>query len=489
MLFNSYSFLFVFLPIAVLGYVIAARTDKWWAAPLWLAVCSFYFYADWNPYGVFLLGGSVLVNYLLSGRIEPGAGTGRFWLTFGVLFNLGLLGFFKYADFFIENVNMVSGGSLPLLYIILPIGISFFTFQQIAYLVDVYRGEVADRNFLRYALFVSFFPQLIAGPIVHHGEMMPQFSARNRRILTNLLIGTSIFAIGLFKKVILADSMALQASPVFTLVEAGNSPGFAEAWLAALAYSLQIYFDFSGYSDMAIGLGRMFGITLPVNFAAPYRARSIIEFWRRWHITLSRFLRDYLYVPLGGNRHGPGRRWVNLMVTMGLGGLWHGASWNFALWGLMHGLFLVVNHAWRRWMRWLPLPVPLAIGVTFVAVVFAWVPFRAASLEATWLIWQAMLGLGSGGFIQETIFQADYNNAYPQIAGLLLVCWFWPTTQSILIDIKPGLQSPGYEPVKPPFWQGLKWRANVYHAVVAGLFLMLSVMSLGNVSEFIYFRF
>ncbi|MDW8310963.1 MAG: MBOAT family O-acyltransferase, partial [Verrucomicrobiales bacterium] len=317
MLFNSYEFIFVFLPVTLAGFFWLGHHGRARWAIGWLVLASFFFYGWWNPKYLALLGGSVLFNYsmglALSRRVRTGAG--RALMIAGVAANLLLLGVFKYTNFLVDNFNALCGTDWQVARIIIPLGISFFTFQQIAYLVDAWRGETREYNFVDYALFVTFFPQLIAGPIVHHKEMLPQFSQRGvfRFSPRDFAIGVSIFAVGLFKKAVIADGVAGYSTPVFDLAKNGGTPGFAQAWGAVLAYTLQIYFDFSGYSDMAIGLGRLFGIVLPLNFHSPYRATNIIEFWRRWHMTLSRFLRDYLYFTLGGNRRGPARRYVNLM--------------------------------------------------------------------------------------------------------------------------------------------------------------------------------
>ncbi len=402
MLFHSLEFLLGFLPVTLLGFFLLGRRETTRRfAPLWLVGCSLFFYAWWNPPFVLLLLASILVNYVLGERLL--ARPSRALLTFGIAANLAVIGYFKYVNFFLGTVNSLTGTDFFIAGVFLPLGISFFTFQQIAYLVDAYRGLVGSRGLVDYALFVSFFPQLIAGPIVHHSEMMPQFrqSATYRPRADNFALGLAIFTFGLVKKVVIADGMAVYATPVFDAALAGREPTLVEAWGGALAYTFQLYFDFSGYSDMAIGLARMFNIRLPFNFDSPYKATSIADFWRRWHMTLSRFLRDYLYIPLGGSRRGPVRRYVNLMITMLLGGLWHGAAWTFVVWGGLHGLYLAINHGWRAlrarlglvpaaptlWGSW------LARGLTFLAVVVAWVPFRAESFEAAGRILAGMAGL------------------------------------------------------------------------------------------------
>jgi len=351
MLFNSEIFLFVFLPIVLIGFYAIGAQGHHRVAISWLVASSLFFYGWWNPAYLGLIIGSILFNYTF-GMILSRQGMvqrNKWWLLFfGVGFNLTLLGYFKYANFFVDNINVLTGANFHLEQIILPLAISFFTFQQITYLVDAYSGKTREYNFLHYILFVTFFPQLIAGPIVHHREMLPQFAKDTLYKLnhSNLAIGFAILLIGLFKKVVLADGVAPFATPVFAAADSGVEISFFEAWSGALAYTFQLYFDFSGYTDMAIGVARMFNVRLPLNFNSPYKSLSIVDFWRRWHMTLSAFLRDYLYIPLGGSRKGMPRRYINLMTTMLLGGLWHGAGWTFVVWGFLHGFYLVVNHAW-----------------------------------------------------------------------------------------------------------------------------------------------
>ena len=305
MLFNSYPFLFAFLPAALIGYFLAGLHGKWLGAA-WLAVCSLFFYGWWDYRYLPLLVGSICFNYIAGGYIARHAVTqkARFALTAAVAVNLALLAYYKYADFFISSGNALLGTDWTLLHVILPIGISFFTFTQIAFLADAYAGKVSEYRFVYYLLFVNYFPHLIAGPVLHHKEMMPQFDDKRnyRPQLANFAVGITIFAIGLAKKVLIADNLAIHVGPIFSSEAA--APSLFTAWGGALAYTFQLYFDFSGYSDMAIGLSRLFGVRLPLNFNSPYKARNIAEFWRRWHMTLSRFLRDYLYIPLGGNRRG-----------------------------------------------------------------------------------------------------------------------------------------------------------------------------------------
>ena len=385
MLFSSIEFIFLFLPVSLAGYFIISRLLGENARLVWLALCSIFFYGYWKLGYVPLLIGSVVVNYTIAHFITKfTAGESlkkpkalRFLLV-GIAFNLSVLGYFKYIDFAIDNLNALTGASLGSFDLVLPLAISFFTFQQIAYLVDSYKGIVARNSFLNYFVFVTFFPQLIAGPIVHHKEMMPQFVRRTIGTLRwkHLLAGGLIFSIGLFKKIVIADHFA-------TYVELGYASHdqltFWDAWIATLAYTFQLYFDFSGYSDMAIGAARMFGIRLPVNFFSPYKALSIQDFWRRWHMTLSRFLRDYVYIPLGGGRRGNGRVAANLMTTFLLGGLWHGAGGTFVIWGAIHGVALVIGRVFAGVGAQLPLIAKWAL--TFAVVHFGWVFFRADNID------------------------------------------------------------------------------------------------------------
>ena len=350
MLFNSYAFIFIFLPITMVGYWLLVR---WWpdTCVVWLSAASLAFYAGWNPRYIPLLMASVVGNYAFSKLIRRArrtSGRRAFGiLTCAIVSNLALLGYFKYANFFVEVVQEATGLNYSVGAIILPLGISFFTFTQIAFLVDLSRGETSNLSFPKYFLFVTFFPHLIAGPILHHASIIPQFSWPRDQRKRDLEVGIAIFIFGLFKKVIIADSLTKFVTPVFDIAAQGHGLGLVESWAGVVAFSLQLYFDFSGYSDMAIGLARMCGVRFPLNCASPYKAHNIIGFWRRWHMTLSQFLRDYLYIPLGGNRRGSARRYINLIVTMVLGGLWHGASWTFVLWGTLHGIYLVLNHAWQ----------------------------------------------------------------------------------------------------------------------------------------------
>jgi D-alanyl-lipoteichoic acid acyltransferase DltB (MBOAT superfamily) len=406
MLFNSVEFIFGFVPLVLAGFFLLARWGHG-AALAWLTLASLFFYGWWNPWWLPLMLASIAFNFLVGCQLAKTAdgptARRRGWLLLGLAVNLGLLLHHKYAGFLLDNLAWLAGHPRPPSVVDLPLGISFFTFTQIAFLVDVYQRRAADFSPVRYGLFVTYYPHLIAGPILHHREMMPQFARAD--IFTfqpaRLAEGLTLFTLGLFKKVVLADRFASYVDPAF---EAARSQplGFFESWGAALAYTLQLYFDFSGYSDMAIGLALMIGVQLPLNFHSPYKARDIADFWRRWHMTLSRFLRDYLYIPLGGNRRGPLRRYRNLMLTMLLGGAWHGAGWTFIAWGALHGTLLVLHGLWQdllarvapqaRWRqavayRW------LCWALTFAAVVVGWVLFRAADMTTALTLLRGMAGL------------------------------------------------------------------------------------------------
>lgn len=397
LLFHSVPFLFGFLPLCLIVFKLLQRAGQATVSEWWLIVCSVFFYAQFVPIHALLFLISIIVNFSV-GRVLADRPSKKI-LACGVAFNLSILAVFKYTGFVIANVNALFDASIPDPGIVLPLALSFFSFQKIAYIVDVYRGGAPRYTFTDFLLFVLFFPQLIAGPIVHHADVMPQIKAlRTRSAVTDtwLPIGIMAFCLGLFKKLGVADSVAVYADLAFDAAKAHHSVDLIEAWLSVIAYTCQIYFDFSGYSDMAVGLGYMFGVRLPANFLSPYKATSVIDFWRRWHITLSAFLKDYLYFPLGGNRMGELRRTANLWIVMVLGGLWHGASWTFVAWGGLHALYLSVNHVWRR-------AVPTAFGsgpfgraagwgLTLLSVMIAWVFFRAADFGSAWSILKSMAG-------------------------------------------------------------------------------------------------
>jgi alginate O-acetyltransferase complex protein AlgI len=493
MLFNSYVFIFVFLPITLIIFFGLARFRLTKLATLCLTISSFIFYGYWNIAYLPLLLISIVFNHQIGKAIEntkPEGKQAKILLWLGISINLSIIAYYKYANFFLSSINGVLNTDLIIPTIILPLGISFYTFTQIAYLVDAYRGETKQSNYdlLTYSLFISYFPQLIAGPILRHDELINQFRQKRHFIFSqkNMALGLTMFSLGLSKKVLIADNISPWVAPVFNNPEAVS---FIEAWVGALSYTFQLYFDFSGYSDMAIGLGLMFNIRLPINFNSPYKAISIIDFWRRWHITLSNFLRDYLYIPLGGSRRGQVRRYTNLLITMLLGGLWHGAGWTYVIWGGLHGMYLSINHGWRK----LNIPLPKLLGwiVTFIAVIMGWVLFRSRNLpEAVELI-QTMVGIngvtlpgeaqGKLSILTQFGLQLKSWNdlAYlPQVngskalsllvlIGLTLCVTFLPNTQQILQKLKP------------------RW----WWAVWVGILASFSLLSLNRVSEFLYFQF
>jgi alginate O-acetyltransferase complex protein AlgI len=383
MIFSSSEFILLYLPIVFLVYFFLNRRRLVSWGKVWLVLASLFFYSYWSVAYLPLLLGSIVFNYAMGVLISPQSqliGGGRIKkiaLSLAIAINLTLLAYYKYANFFIENYNEITSSNVALQHIILPLGISFYTFTQIAFLVDSYKGAAKEYDFINYALFVTFFPHLIAGPILHHKEMMSQFKSRWTLFVRhkNIVMGFFIFSIGLFKKVILADTFSVWADVGF---KAGVVHDFYSAWTTSLSYTFQLYFDFSGYCDMAIGAAFLFNIWLPVNFNSPYKALDIQDFWRRWHMTLSRYLRDYLYIPLGGNRYSTVRTCINLMLTFVLGGLWHGASWMFVIWGALHGAALVIHRIWKQYGH--SMPDIAAWVVTFMFVNITWVFFRATSM-------------------------------------------------------------------------------------------------------------
>ncbi len=392
MVFSSLVFLFGFLPLflAVYWLLPGLRTKN-----VWLTIASYVFYGWWRADFVLLMLFSTLLDWFCALRMgEPGSSPHRKrWVILSIVTNLALLGWFKYANFAVETLEGLGAGPFDWTEIVLPVGISFYTFQSMSYTIDVYRGEVKPvRSLLDLACFVSMFPQLVAGPIVRYVDMQEQLHKRSVT-LAYVSDGLLLLMIGLVKKVLIADHAALIAEPVF----AAQTTGLCDAWLGVFAYAVQIYFDFSGYSDMAVGLGLMIGLRMPINFDSPYRATSITEFWRRWHVSLSTWLRDYLYVPLGGNQRGRTRTYVNLMLTMLLGGLWHGAAWTFVIWGAYQGLFLVIERAFGKRPLWAFLPRPLQVAATFVVVLGGWAVFNARDVEGLASIWRGMAGLGGFG--------------------------------------------------------------------------------------------
>ena len=486
MLFNSYMFVLAFLPMVLCVFYALLPYNKKWRI-YWLIAASFVFYGWWNPPYVLLLFASIIVNFFLGQYIIKTRN--KAVLIAGIAFNLGLIGYYKYALFFASLFLDYSNSQVTFEAIaspFLPLGISFFTFQQIAYLIDCRRQRVVTHNFSEYSLFVSFFPQLIAGPIVHQKNILPQLTKTHFELHSGkIALGLTLFIIGLSKKSLLADPLGNIATPLFNASQ-NNILGFADSWLAAFAYTLQLYFDFSGYSDMAIGLGLLFGITLPLNFYSPYKSLNIIDFWRRWHITLSRFLRDYLYIPLGGNQKGRTRRYINLMITMLLGGLWHGAGWTFIIWGGLHGLYLIINHAWKY--TGIKMPKLLAWAITFMSVTLAWVIFRAESFESASNIYQGMILFNISG-------EMSLLNMleWVTVGGSLIIAVIFPNAYEWLKKRRYNLSTDAWLPER--FWTNAlpvigKWEPRYFLAICAGAALWLSLLTLQFVqSEFIYFNF
>lgn len=504
MLFNSFTFLFLFLPVTLTGWLLLKKIANLKLALGWLVIASLYFYASWDFRYLGVLLTSIGINFWIGGRILSAIGkakekaAGR-WLKFGITFNLCVLGGFKYTYFLAYNLFSVFHARVPFDPITLPLAISFVTFQKIAYLVDCRRGEVKSHNAQDYLFFVSFFPQLIAGPIVHHKPLIAQTTQTKNPLFHQpeiFVSGFAFFAIGLFKKVVLADSLAHYASPVFELAKQALPSGEA-AWQAMLAYTLQLYFDFSGYSDMAIGLALFFGFKLPVNFSSPYKATSVIDFWRKWHITLSNFLRDYLYIPLGGNSGGLLNQYRNLWITMLLAGIWHGAGWNFLLWGAIHGFLLVINHIWRslkadgKWMLAILRFIPKIVygAITFLTIAFTWILFRSSNLVATVNMYQSVLRPFSGnalppapwhsiGQLSENLFGLTQDLGWVWVSIGLLITFICPNSAELIrYDPTPNMR--------------ISQKMQVSMGILAGacFWLALKWMAVRPATEFLYFNF
>jgi alginate O-acetyltransferase complex protein AlgI len=464
LLFNSYEFLFVFLPIALVGFYALSLVGSAQILVAAIGFASLVFYAIGQPGSVPLLVLSIVVNFTLGNAlILASSGSRRkAFLLIGLLFDLGTLAYFKYTAFAVSSLNAIGLASFAVPTILLPVGISFFTFTQIAYLVDCYGRRAGRYGFDEYLFFVTFFPHLVAGPILNHKRIIPQLrdpgfiGARAH----NMWAGVLFFSFGLFKKVIVADSIAPYVGDLFS---GATSLSMWEAWAAAALYAFQLYFDFSGYSDMAVGLGLMLNVRLPFNFDSPYKSTSIIEFWRRWHISLSNFLRDYLYIPLGGNRRGELRRLLNIFITMLLGGLWHGAGWTFVIWGALHGAFIVINHLWRR--TGIRLPAYIGWALTMAGVVVAWVFFRAASASDALAIAKAMAGLG--GAAERLHSGLSPLQAALSVAALALWCVKSPNTQQVVE----------------------RWSNRPIVSVGAALAAVSGLLFVGQPSVFLYYQF
>lgn len=494
MLFNSPEFIFLFLPVALVAYFMLNKRRLTTVANIWLVVTSLFFYSWWNIKYLPLLLVSIIFNYVIGSMLNKITSVNKnnnfrqaivskkVLLIFGILMNIVLLGYFKYANFFISNINYFASSGIPILSIVLPLGISFFTFTQIAYLVDTYKGDVEEYSFLNYSLFVTFFPHLLAGPIIHHKEIMPQFDRIRCKALDykNLSIGLFLFFMGLFKKVVIADTFSVLANYGF---DTASTLTLLEAWVTSLSYTFQIYFDFSGYTDMALGSALMFNIKLPINFNSPYKSTNIQEFWRNWHITLSRFLRDYVYIPLGGNRLGDSTTYQNIMVIFLVGGLWHGAGWMFIFWGLLHGVATVIHRLWRK-LNISMSPV-LAWFLTFNFVNITWIFFRAKSYADALKILKGMFGFNGirlpGTFRDKLTFLSSYGIEFGSFLGAIggskntlliviaafIITIFLKNSNEMLLEFKPNYKS----------------------ALFAGIVAVYTILSMNRVSEFLYFNF
>lgn len=486
MLFDTYVFIFAFLPIVLLGYFSLNHYRLLLAGKVWLLGASLFFYSWWNISYLPLILASILINYAVANQVtacskrEKNIVSRKAIFIFGLLFNVGLLGYFKYADFFILSSNFLIGIDTELLHIVLPLAISFFTLQQIAFQVDVYEGLAKEHNFIDYAIFVSFFPQLIAGPIVHHKEMMPQFQQLRSKILNykNLTIGLFIFSIGFFKKAVIADTLSVWVMNGFDNSEVLT---FIDAWITSSSFVFQLYFDFSGYSDMAIGLALMFNIKIPINFNSPYKANNIIHFWQCWHMTLTHFINAYIYTPIIKSMKNitfTKVMWTTIL-SMGICGLWHGASWTYLVFGILHGIALVVNHCWRKYK--LKMPTILAWFLTFSFINFSFVIFRAQEWEDVLKIYKGLAGMN--GFRLPLSFEGNlellkqygiefgeslYGGAsIATLVVLLLLILFTNNTEHLQKNFKP----------------------NLTYIIFVGLMLLAGMGSLGDTIEFIYFQF
>ena len=479
MLFNSYSFIFLFLPITFFGFFLLGKHAPKKLATLWLVLASFFFYGWWDYTYVPLLFSSIVFNYLIGRQLENRPGY-KPWLIFGIFGDILLLGYFKYTDFFLSTLNDLAGTGFNLPHIVLPLGISFFTFTQIAYLVDAYRGKAKNESFLTYCEFVTIFPHLLAGPIIDHKKMIPQFIADKTFQIDyyNIAAGISLFTMGLFKKVIIADMLSPWVKGAFTDTATLT---LLEAWIGAIAYTFQIYFDFSGYSEMAIGLALMFNLKFPVNFNSPLQATSIIDFWRRWHMTLGEWVREYLYIPMGGNRQGEFMKMRNLFISMLLIGVWHGAGWTYVLWGCLHGALLVINHQWRRLN--IKLPGFCNWALTFFCVVTTCAIFRAETLNDAWNILKAMIDITNFALPADTKWEHALSGY-----GIKFVLWHIPKVmhQSILILIALTIV---LKKVKNPVAWIQSFKSNWKWLVVILAMLLYALHGLNTYTEFLYFQF
>ena len=515
MLFFQYSFLGGFFPLCYAGYVYVLN-NKPTKLVTWLALSSVIFYSVWDYSNLFPLFFSIITNYIFGKLIVnyESRAYKKSLLIVALIFNVGLLSYYKYFDFFIDAIGANGFMTVDSLKTSIPLGISFFTFTQIAFLVDSYQGKCSAYRFIDYVLFVTYFPHLIAGPIIHHKEMMPQFKSISFK-WENIALGLGIFIIGMIKKVIIADYFIDGVRAIFD--QPNQSVSFVDAWFATLSYSVQIYFDFSGYSDMAIGLSKMLGIRLPINFNSPYKATSIIDFWKRWHITLSRFLKEYIYIPLGGNRKGEFRKYLNILLTMFVGGIWHGAGFTFILWGVMHGLLIVVNHIivklsfgysfrFKSNNMWLEVKKI----ITFITVSLLWVPFRSNDLNQTFSIWKGCFGFngltfpevwahklgGIAGCLKTIGF--SFNSQVPvfsfySMGGLLaalLIALYAPNVFQIYGNCRNKIALiEAYAKIDKFKINYLLWKPTKYYASCYSILAILAVWCRYDTSEFLYFQF
>jgi len=485
MLFNSYTFIFAFLPITFFVYFYLNSKRLTTASIAFLVFASLVFYSWWNIVYLPLILSSMLFNFVIGKSFVEirDSVKKKTLLVFGIASNVTLLGYFKYTDFLLDNFNGIFGADIPLPHIILPLGISFFTFTQIAYLVDCYKDKVKEYNFIRYALFVTYFPHLLAGPILHHAEMMPQFAnIRNKtKNYKNIAFGLFLFSIGLFKKVVIADTFAVWAIAGF---DTATTLNLIEAWATSLSYTFQLYFDFSGYTDMAIGASFLFNIKLPINFNSPYKALDIQDFWRRWHMTLSRFLRDYIYIPLGGNRVSEGRTYINLFATFLIGGLWHGAGWTFIFWGILHGFALMIHRAWKS--LGFTMNKYLAWFITFNFINLTWIFFRAKEWSDAVKVFTGMVGLG--GIVLPEVLRnklAFLEAYFPITFGLYLEHIkgdYLTIIYLLLVFILVKLFKNSME-------QKEMLKLNYQTLALTTFCFTIGILSLGKVSEFLYFNF
>lgn len=488
MLFNSYIFIFLFLPLALAGYYLFNYCKLNRAANIFLIMMSLWFYGYFNRRYLLIICGSILVNYTLSKLMEfckrGGHPVKGLALAFGILANIAVIFYFKYYNFFLDNINIIFGKSFELKNIVLPLGISFFTFQQISYLVDSYRGETKGYRFDEYALFVSFFPQLVAGPIVLHNEMIPQFrNPEKRRIIrASFAKGMYIFAMGLFKKVIIADTFGKAVTYGFGTIETLSS---LEALIVSLSYTFQLYFDFSGYCDMAMGIGGMFNIELPQNFNSPYKSTSITEFWDRWHMSLTRFLRTYVYIPLGGNRKGKIRTYINVMVVYLVSGIWHGANWTFILWGVLHGMLSCLNRLFKK--SWNKLGEVTSWAFTFMTVNMLWILFRADSIADAKLFIKGMCSLSDFGISGElyncfNLIELTFLEKKLPLIGCL-------PSRITGFHLWLFLLGGFYIVLNCRNSREIEFKPTIANSLVTVLFMLWSVVSLAGVSTFLYFDF